>query len=185
LDITEILLVAVGLAMDCFSVAITSGLIMKEKKPNFALKVGASFGFFQSIMPVIGWLGGTSLLDLISGVDHWIAFALLSLIGGKMLFEAIKRKSGEEKADPSSGHVLLTLSVATSIDALAVGVGFAFLRVAILFPVVVIGIIAFVMSFFGVYLGDRFGQYFGTKIEIVGGLILIGIGIKILLEHTL
>ena len=125
------------------------------------------------------------MLDLISGIDHWIAFALLSLIGGKMLFEAIKRKDREEKADPSSGYVLLTLSVATSIDALAVGVGFSFLRVVILFPAVVIGIVPFVMSFFGVYLGDRFGQYFGSKIEIVGGLILIGIGVKTLLEHTL
>lgn len=119
MDITEILLVAIGLAMDCFSVAIISGLTMKEKKLNFALKVGASFGFFQSIMPVIGWLGGTRLLNIISGVDHWIAFALLSLIGGKMLFEAIKRKDGWEKANPPSGHVLLTLSVATSIDALS------------------------------------------------------------------
>ncbi len=136
-------------------------------------------------MPIIGWLGGTSLLDFISDVDHWIAFALLSLIGGKMLFEVIKRKSGEEKADPSSGYVLLTLSVATSIDALAVGVGFSFLRVVILFPAVVIGIVPFVMSFFSVYLGDRFGQYFGSKIEIVGGFILIGTGVKTLLEHIL
>jgi len=185
LDIAEILLVAFGLAMDCFSVAITSGLAVKEIKSSFALKVGASFGFFQSAMPVFGWLGGISLLDVISGVDHWVAFALLSLIGGKMLYESARRKDGKEKANPSKGRVLLMLSVATSIDALAVGVGFAFLHVAILIPVIVIGVTAFAMSFFGVYLGGKFGEHLGSKMEIVGGLILISIGIKILLEHTL
>jgi len=185
MDFAEILLVAVGLAMDCFSVAITSGLTMKETRSKFALKIGASFGFFQSVMPFIGWLGGTSLLSVISGVDHWIAFALLGVIGGKMVYESLKKKGGEAKADPLKRHVLLTLSVATSIDALAVGVGFAFLEVAIPLPVAVIGVTSFMLSVLGVYLGDRFGKYLGTRMETIGGVILIGIGLKILLEHTL
>jgi putative Mn2+ efflux pump MntP len=184
LDFAEIFLVAVGLAMDCFSVAITSGLTTREAKSRFALRMGASFGFFQSVMPVIGWLGGTGLVGVISGIDHWVAFALLSLIGGKMVYESTKKKS-EGKADPSRGHVLLMLSVATSIDALAVGIGFAFLEVAVLAPVIMIGATSFALSLLGVYLGGRFGEYLGTRMETVGGLILICIGLKILLEHIL
>jgi len=136
-------------------------------------------------MPTIGWLGGISMTGLISGIDHWIAFGLLCLIGARMIFEAFREKHGGENADPVSGHVLMTLSVATSIDALAVGVSLAFLETPIAGPVVVIGTVTFLISFLGVYVGSKFGRFLGNKAEAFGGLILIGIGVRILLEDLL
>jgi putative Mn2+ efflux pump MntP len=134
-------------------------------------------------MPVIGWLGGLTIIDFISGIDHWIAFGLLCLIGCKMIYESTVKKTSEKEARPQNNYVLLMLSVATSIDALAVGVSLAFLKVSIATPIVVIGAVTFLLSFLGVYAGTKFGHFFENKIGIAGGLILIGIGTKILVEH--
>jgi len=184
-DVATILFIGLGLAMDCLSVSITSGLAMKNPRITNALKIGASFGFFQALMPTIGWLGGTSMTGLISGIDHWIAFWLLCLIGARMIFEAFREKHREEKADTMNGHVLMTLSVATSIDALAVGVSLAFLETPIAGPVMVFGTVTFLVSFLGVYVGSKLGRFLGNKAEAFGGLILIGIGVRILLEDLL
>ncbi len=177
------LLIAFGLAMDSFAVSITSGLTMKNPRVGGALKIAIFFGSFQAFMPVLGWLAGISILDLISGVDHWMAFGLLSLIGCKMIYESIRMEVGRKERNPLNVYVLLMLSVATSIDALAVGVSLAFLRVSIVTSILIIGIVTFLLSFLGVYAGCKFGRSFGEKIGAIGGLILIGIGIKILVEH--
>jgi putative Mn2+ efflux pump MntP len=183
MDIITILFIAFGVAMDAFAVSIASGLTIKHPTINNALKIAIFFGFFQAVMSLIGWLAGLSLRDFISGVNHWIAFGLLSLIGCKMIYDSVKIKSSEEEINPLNVYVLLVLSVATSIDALVVGVSFAFLKIFIVTPIVVIGIVTFLLSFLGVFVGDRSGQFFENKIKIVGGLILIGIGIRILVEH--
>jgi putative Mn2+ efflux pump MntP len=171
--------------MDCFSVSITTGLAAKASSLSFALKVGAYFGFFQAFMPVLGWMGGTSVIDLISGIDHWIVFGLLCLIGCRMIYEATKGSNHKGEGSLPNGYVLLVLAVATSIDALAVGISLAFLRSAILVPVIIIGVVSFLLSFAGIYMGKSFGHFFENKIEIAGGLILIAIGVKILIEHML
>ena len=183
MDIISIIFIAFGLAMDAFAVSVTSGLIIKHLRINNALKIAVFFGAFQAIMPLIGWSAGLSFRDFISGVDHWIAFGLLSIIGCKMVYESSKMGSNEKKIDPLNLYVLFILSIATSIDALAVGLSLSFLNVPIALPAIIIGIVTFLLSVFGVYFGNRFGHYFERKIEIIGGLILIGIGIKILIEH--
>ncbi len=183
MDIVTIIFIAFGLAMDAFAVSITSGLTIKHLRINNALKIAIFFGSFQAVMPVIGWLAGLSLRDFIAGVDHWIAFGLLSFIGCKMIYESIKIKSSKKEINPLNVYVLLMLSIATSIDALAIGVSFAFLKISIATPIIVIGAVTFLLSFLGVFVGNRFGHFFESKIEIVGGFILIGIGIKILIEH--
>jgi len=169
--------------MDAFAVSITSGITIRYLRIKHALKIALFFGFFQAIMPVIGWLSGISLRNIISGVDHWVAFGLLSVIGCKMIYESFKLQSKEEKIDPQKIYVLFILSIATSIDALAVGLSLSFLKVAIILPAIIIGIVTFLLSFLGVYVGNKAGHFFERKIEVIGGLILIGIGIKILVEH--
>jgi putative Mn2+ efflux pump MntP len=182
MDVVAILFIAIGLAMDALAVSITSGMTIKQQKMNHALRIGLFFGGFQALMPLIGWLAGLSLRSLISGVDHWIAFGLLSLIGCKMIYESTKIRDDKEIRS-LSGFVLLWLSIATSIDALAIGLSFAFLNIAIATPILIIGVVTFVLSFLGVLVGTRLGHFFGSKMEILGGLILIGIGTKILIEH--
>ncbi len=181
MDVTT-LLIAFGLAMDSFSVSITNGLTRKLVKTTDALKVGVFFGFFQAIMPVFGWLAGANFVKLIEGVDHWIAFGLLSFIGCRMIYESIKKEAKKVIGSLSLG-VLLMFSIATSIDALAVGLSLSFLKVSIVAPVITTGIITFLLSFLGMYLGSRFGHFFKNKIEVLGGIILLIIGINILLEH--
>jgi putative Mn2+ efflux pump MntP len=182
MNMITILFIAFGLAMDAFAVSITNGITIKHQRINNALKIGIFFGSFQALMPLIGWLAGLRLRDFISGFDHWVAFGLLSLIGGKMIYESTK--IGDDKEIRSLNlFVLLLLSIATSIDALAVGLSFAFLKISIATPIIVIGIVTFMLSFLGVLVGNRLGHFFEKKMEIVGGLILIGIGIKILIEH--
>lgn len=183
MDLT-IVFIALSLAMDAFSVSMTHGLANKSFKPNNALKLGVSFGSFQAIMPMLGWLAGVSIIYLISGFDHWIAFGLLCFVGGRMIHESTKK--GTEKLISSlSVGTLLMLSVATSIDALAVGMSLSFLNVPIVTPAIIIGLVTFSLSFAGVYLGNRFGHFLGNKVEVLGGVILITIGLRILLEHTL
>lgn len=181
MDVT-ILLIALALAMDSFSVAISNGLAAKTFKTGDAVRIGAFFGLFQAVMPVIGWVAGTQVLDVISGFDHWIAFGLLAVIGGRMVYEALQTDSRRLRESPGI-VVLLTLSVATSIDALAVGLGFSFLRIPILEPAVIIGVVAFLLSFLGVYLGGKAGRHLHNRVEILGGVILIAIGTRILIEH--
>ena len=183
MDITTVLIIAVGLAMDAFAVSISSGLAIKKIRMGHAFRIAFFFGAFQAIMPVIGWLAGLGLKDFISAIDHWIAFVLLSIVGGKMIYESTFLDEEKDEKDTLNIYVLLILSIATSIDALAVGLTLSFLNVDIASPAVIIGIVTFLLSFLGVYIGDRFGHFFESKIEIVGGLILIGIGIKILVEH--
>ena len=178
----ELVILAVGLSMDAFAVSICKGLSIRNLKLRQALIVGAWFGAFQALMPAVGWLLGSAFTDLIESVDHWIAFVLLSLIGGNMIREALGHE--EEEADPSMAPVtMLLLAVATSIDALAVGITFAFLRVDILPAVTLIGVCTFLISAAGVKIGNVFGSRYKSKAELAGGAVLVLIGVKILLEH--
>ena len=183
--VIPIVLIALGLAMDAFAVSITTGLALKEAKVNDALRMAVSFGLFQTIMPALGWWIGTGLRDFISGIDHWIAFGLLLLVGCKMIYEAITAKPHKREMSSLNFYFILVLSIATSIDALAVGVSFALLGVSIILPIIVIGSITFLLSFFGFVAGSKFGRLLGKKVEIAGGIVLISIGIKILVDHLL
>ncbi|MEM2102451.1 MAG: manganese efflux pump MntP family protein [Candidatus Bathyarchaeia archaeon] len=185
MDIVTIMFVAFGLAMDAAAVSVTSGIAIKRVKINNALKIALFFGGFQAFMPVVGWLVGLGFVDFISGVDHWMAFGLLSFIGGKMIFDSLKIETPKEENKPLTLYALLVLSVATSIDALAVGLSFAFLKVSLATPIVIIGTVTFLFSLMGVFAGAKLGRVFENKIEIVGGFVLIGIGIKILIEHLI
>ncbi len=178
----ELFLLAVGLSMDAFAVSICKGLAMEKVTLKQMLIVGAWFGVFQALMPTIGYFLGATFQQYITAIDHWIAFFLLGLIGGNMIREAV---SGEEEtADASLGfRTMLVLAVATSIDALAVGITFAFLIVNLLRAVLLIGVTTFLISLVGVKLGSIFGNRYQAKAELAGGIILILLGIKILLEH--
>jgi putative Mn2+ efflux pump MntP len=169
--------------MDAFAVSIASGITIKHAKFKHALIMGAWFGGFQALMPLIGWFAGMKVRDFISGFDHWIAFGLLSFVGLKMIYESFKIESQENRTNPFALRVLFMLSIATSIDALAAGLSFAVLKVEILTPVIIIGIITFLMSFLAVLIGERGRHFFERKIELAGGLFLIVIGIKIVLDH--
>jgi manganese efflux pump family protein len=176
--------IALGLAMDAFAVAIGAGLQLCEVTPRQTLRLAWHFGLFQAFMPVIGWLAGRTLVQYIAPVDHWIAFGLLAVIGGRMIYEAFQEKGGDTQVcDPTKGWRLVMLSIATSIDALAVGLSLAVLGISIWWPAIVIGIVAGVLTTIGMELGKRFGAILGRRMEIVGGVILIGIGLKILIEH--
>ena len=182
MDAPTILVIAVGLAMDAFSVSIAYGITTKSNGKTNAIKMASSFGAFQAFMPVLGWLIGVEILELIAGFDHWLAFGLLTLIGCKMIYEAtsVEHQPKDKRLDL---YTLLILSVATSLDALAVGLSFALLKVSITMPIAIIGTITFTLSFLGATIGDKIGNAQSSKIEVLGGLILIAIGVKILLEH--
>lgn len=184
MDIATIFLIALGLAMDAFSVALAGGVYLKNNpKLVNALKAGIFFGVFQFGMLFIGNLLGSTFSSYIEFIDHWIAFFLLMFIGGKMLIEAIKDEEAENNQNPFCFKTLTVLSIATSIDALAVGVSISTMTNNILFDASVVGIVAFLLSFAGVYIGNKCGNIFGRKAEIAGGIVLMGIGIKILIEH--
>ena len=178
-------LVAVGLAMDAFAVSIAAGLALAPVKPRQTARLAFHFGLFQFLMPLVGWAAGAQLEVCIAAVDHWIAFFLLSAIGGKMLWEAGGSREDMRNRDPSRGLMLVTLSIATSIDALAVGFSMACLSSRIFLPAVIIGVVAAAFSVLGVTLGERFGRYVGPWAERIGGLLLIGIGLRILIGHLL
>jgi len=178
-----IIIIALGLAMDAFAVSIVSGAAYKQLKIKHALRIALFFGGFQAIMPLIGYLAGLSIKTYITSYDHWVAFGLLSAVGVKMIYGSFKIKSAEENLNPSNILILLVLSLATSIDALAIGITLSFLRVSLVTAVSIIGLVTFVLSYLGVFIGKRFGHFFENKIEAIGGLILIGLGIKILFEH--
>ena len=185
-------LVAIGLAMDAFAVSISSGICIPDLRPRHALRAAAAFGLFQFLMPVAGWLLGSTFRSLIQGFDHWIAFGLLALIGGKMVKESFEIEDpaacdDEEKEAVAKGILdlgtLLGLAVATSIDALAVGLSYRMIGEPILLASLVIGVVTFALSLVGVEVGKRLGAGFERWAEVAGGVVLIGIGGKILLEH--
>lgn len=185
----EIWLLAIGLAMDCFAVSVASGIILKRLRWKPMLAMALAFGLFQALMPLLGWLGAKSFSHLIAEVDHWIAFAILVFLGGRMILESLKDEECRQEFDPSSPKVVLTMAVATSIDALAVGVSFAFLGIrdctAILSPIAIIGFVSFVVSLVGLFFGIKCGCGCARKLkaELWGGIILVIIGLKILVEH--
>lgn len=194
MDLLPLVAIALGLAMDAFSVAVATGLTLRTVAPRQYFRLSFHFGFFQFLMPILGWLAGSTLVGLISSVDHWIALALLSYVGGKMLKESFDHgpDRGPDGADsvpehlvkdPTRGASLVILSVATSIDALAVGLTLALLEVSILFPAVVIGVVAAALTFVGLRIGRYAGRWLGPWMERVGGVVLIGIGLKILSDH--
>ncbi len=183
MGIIEIFFIGVGLSMDAFAVAVCTGISGRRIALPQALKVAVAFGFFQGLMPLLGWWGGSYFEAMIASYDHWIAFALLTVIGGKMLHGALKGKEAQVPVRCAGTHLptLLMMSVATSIDALAVGVSFAFLQVKIISAAGIIALTTFVISLLGVYLGKKGGSLLGNRAEIVGGIVLIVIGFKILL----
>lgn len=180
----ELIIIAVGVSMDAFAVSVCKGLSVRRLRPAHMVSAALWFGGFQALMPLVGYFVGLGFADLVADIDHWIAFVLLGFIGGKMIKEAFA-KDDEEHTPDFSFKTMLVLAVATSIDALAVGVSFAFLRVDIWTSILVIGLMTGAFSALGVLLGHVFGARFKSKAEFVGGLILVCIGIKILLEHLL
>ncbi len=183
MHLPTIIVIAVGLAMDAFVVSIVSGGAYKQLHVRHALRLAIFFGGFQAFMPIIGYLAGLSVRDYIQNYDHWIAFGILSAVGGKMIYESLKIESVEKNIDPSNIIVLLALSVATSIDALAIGITLSLITSSIITAVIIIGLVTFVLSYLGIIIGKKFGHFFENKIEALGGIILIGLGLKILYEH--
>lgn len=188
MNLLSIIVIALGLSIDAFAVSVANGFMIKELKFRQVFRIALFFGLFQAIMPLLGWAAGSLFSSFIVKFDHWVAFGLLVFIGGKMIIESRKPVEAgceEDKKDCTHFPTLLMMSLATSVDALAVGLTFAFLDVLIVLPVIVIGCITFVVCLAGVYIGDRTGHLFGDKLELIGGIIVIGIGIKILIEHLL
>lgn len=185
--VIELFLLGVGLSMDAFAVSVCKGLGMKKPNKKQALIIGLYFGGFQALMPFVGWLLGSQFQKYITSIDHWIAFILLGFIGGKMMIEAVREWNEEEVVDvmdaPIDHKNMLVLAVATSIDALTVGITFAFLGTPIVEAITIIGITTMVISIAGVVVGNFFGSRYKSKAEFIGGLILVLLGLKILLEH--
>jgi putative Mn2+ efflux pump MntP len=181
MGILEIFILGVGLSMDAFAVSVCKGLAVRELKFKHAMIVGIYFGGFQALMPLIGYLLGKQFESLINSIDHWIAFVLLAFIGINMIRES--REEAEELNNSFAFRTMFTLAVATSIDALAVGITFSFLKVQIVSAVCIIGCTTFVLSAIGIKIGNVFGTKYKSKAELVGGIVLILIGVKILLEH--
>lgn len=185
--VIELFLLGVGLSMDAFAVSVCKGLGMKKLNKKQALIIGLYFGGFQALMPFVGWLLGSQFQKYITSIDHWIAFILLGFIGGKMMIEAVREWNEEEVVDvmdaPIDHKNMLVLAVATSIDALTVGIIFAFLGTPIVEAITIIGITTMVISIAGVVVGNFFGSRYKSKAEFIGGLILVLLGLKILLEH--
>ena len=183
MGLVEIILIAISLAMDAFAVSICKGLSMKKMEWKKAIIIGLYFGLFQGGMPLIGYILGVGFEESIKFIDHWIAFGLLAFIGGNMIKEALSKKEDDEIDDKVDFKTMVVLAIATSIDALAVGVTFAFLNVNIILAVSLIAIITFIISCIGVKLGNVFGDKYEKKAELAGGIVLVLIGLKILLEH--
>lgn len=181
MNIITIIGIGVGLSMDALAVSLINGFVIRKLKIRHAFGIAFSFGFFQALMPVVGWAAGLSFRKYIQHIDHWVAFLLLCIIGGKMICES--RNCSKEVKDCLRLPVLLTLSIATSIDALAVGLSFSFLQVEIIIPAIIIGVVTFIICLIGIYVGDKIGKFIGNRLELIGGLILIAIGIKIVIEH--
>lgn len=182
MGIIELLLLSVGLGMDAFAVSVCKGISMKKMNWKKAIIIGLYFGGFQALMPVIGYFLGSAFESLITNIDHWIAFILLGIIGAKMIKDSFADES-DNCNDDVSFKTMFVLAVATSIDALAIGITFAFLNVNLILAVALIGVITFILAVIGTKIGNRFGDKYQNKAELVGGIILVLLGIKILLEH--
>ncbi len=185
MGLLTIILIALALSMDAFAVSVASGIAIKELRIRHALIIGAWFGLFQAIMPILGWVSGIGLRSLITGIDHWIVFGLLFLIGCKMIYESFQLHPMKSRTDPMQIHVLFSLSIATSLDAFAAGMSFAMLGISIITPIIIIGAVTFILSFTGVLLGDRGAHFFEKRMEMAAGIILIAIGVKILIDHLM
>ena len=183
MNILEIIIIAIGLSMDAFAVSITLGLSVEKPTIEQMTKTGFYFGFFQALMPLFGYIAGINFTYIIQDFDHWIAFALLGIIGGRMIMESFNKEAKKMKEKPFRFITMLLLSIATSIDALAVGLTFSFFDINIFISIIIIGITTFIISIFGVKIGNIFGTKYKSKAEFLGGAILICIGIKILIEH--
>jgi putative Mn2+ efflux pump MntP len=180
-----IIVIALALAMDAFAVSIVSGSAYRQLKIRHSLRMALFFGLFQAVMPLLGALAGLKIKNFITHYDHWIAFLLLVAVGCKMIYESFKIKSAKGSFDPSNIYVLLVLSIATSIDAFAVGITLSLLAVSLAIAVSVIGVVTFLLSCLGTFIGKKFGHFFESKMEAFGGLILVALGLKILLQHVL
>jgi len=185
MELFTIIVIAVGLAMDALAVSIATGAASKQLRIHHALRMAFFFGIFQAIMPLIGSFAGLALKEKIMSIDHWIAFVLLTVVGVKMIYESFKLKDTGRVANAESVGVLLVLSIATSIDALAVGVTLSFITSSIFLAATIIGVTTFILSLLGTQIGRKAGHFFESKIEIFGGFILIAIGAKMLIEHIL
>ena len=186
IDFLSIFVIAIGLSADCFAVALSGSISKKAFSFLPLFRVALSFGVFQAFMPVLGWLAGRTVIEFISAYDHWLAFLLLLLVGGRMVWESFHEEDSSRKnADITKGLLLLTLSIATSLDSLAVGLSLAFLEVNIALAAATIGIVAFIVTIVGFSLGSKVGALIGKRAEMIGGVILIAIGLRILLEHIL
>ena len=188
MDILHITAIAVALSMDALAVSVVNGFIIKNLHYTHALRIAFSFGLFQAVMPLIGWAAGLYFRGYIESFDHWIAFSLLAFIGGKMIYEStiVKKdvcETEENRKTCLDFNTLIMLSIATSIDALAVGISFSVLHINIAGPVIIIGAVTFVICLAGVYIGDRVGHFFEDKLEIAGGILLIIMGLRILFTH--
>ncbi|MFZ3070256.1 MAG: manganese efflux pump MntP family protein [Anaerolineaceae bacterium] len=183
MDIFSIILIALGLAMDAFAVSLAIGTTTQCNNRHARFRICFYFGFFQAFMPVLGWLAGSTIARYIQGFDHWIAFGLLVYIGVNMIISGIKSGVEAFPSDPTKGKLLITLAVATSIDALAVGLSMAMLNVDIVLPAIIIGIVAAALSVVGLTIGNKLGEKFGKSMQIIGGVILIGIGLRVLITH--
>jgi manganese efflux pump family protein len=185
MSFAEILLIALGLAMDAFAVCLGAGTTQHINGPRPVFRLAFHFGLFQAIMPILGWLVGSTINQWIAPFDHWVAFALLAFVGVRMIRSGLQAEDDTETIDPSRGATLILLAVATSIDAFAVGLSLAVLNVGIIYPAVIIGLVAAGMSLLGIFLGSRLGKAFGKRMEVVGGLILILIGARVVISHML
>ncbi|MHB8087232.1 MAG: manganese efflux pump MntP [Anaerolineaceae bacterium] len=185
MDSITIFLIALGLAMDCFAVALGIGCSPTPKDFRTYFRIAFHFGLFQGGMTFLGWLGGSTIAHLISNFDHWIAFGLLAFVGARMIRESLSKNEEEDPCNPSRGKTLIMLSVATSIDALAVGLSLALVEGSILVSSLVIGFTSLLLSVLGLFIGGRLGCKFGKRMELIGGLVLIGIGFRVLLSHLL
>ncbi|MBU5613449.1 manganese efflux pump MntP [Geomonas azotofigens] len=185
MDWISILGIALALAMDAFAVALATGAVLNPVTGRHLFRLGFHFGLFQALMPIAGWLLGLTVQKWITAYDHWIAFALLAYVGGRMIVEAFEEDDDTSPSDPTKGLTMVMLSVATSIDAFAVGLSLAMLGVSVWVPSVIIGLVAGVLTVTGMLLGRRLGDNWGKRVEVCGGIVLCLIGLKILLEHTL
>ena len=183
MNFLEILLIAFSMAMDAFAVCLGVGTTRRADGPRSTFRLAFHFGLFQFLMPVAGWFAGTALLRYISAYDHWVAFVLLVFVGGRMVWSGFNSDGNDQKSDPSRGLSLVILSIATSIDALAIGLSLGLVGVNIWYPAVVIGIVTGLISWLGLQLGSKLVMKFGNKMETMGGIVLILIGIRILIAH--
>jgi putative Mn2+ efflux pump MntP len=185
MSFAEILLIALGLAMDAFAVCLGAATTQHIKGPRPVFRLAFHFGLFQALMPILGWLVGSTIIQWIAPVDHWIAFGLLAFVGVRMIRSGLDANGESHATDPSRGATLVILSVATSIDAFAVGLSLAVLGVGIILPSIIIGVVAGGMSLLGIFLGGRLGKAFGKRMEVIGGMILIAIGVRVVISHLL